>query len=115
MKVDGKKIKVGYSVIDIKTQSPDFKKENMADTYGQYISRENRIEIQEGLSDIDEANALLHEVFHACCWVSSLNQDGQPLEDTNIEEVVVNSFANVFTQVVMDNDWLLEYLKKLKK
>ena len=38
----------------------------MTDCFGQYTHRENLIEIQPGLSDIDEANTLLHEIIHGC-------------------------------------------------
>jgi hypothetical protein len=114
--IDNKKIKVGYSTLTIKKQSPQFTKDNMSDSYGQYLSRENKIEIQPDLSDIDEANTLLHEVLHAGVWVSSLCQSGQPLEQRNDEELVVNSLSNNLTQVFIDNEWLLPYLtEKLKK
>ena len=114
--INNKKIKVGYSTIIIKKQAPQFTKDNMSDNYGQYLSRENKIEIQPDLSDIDEANTLLHEILHASMWVSSLCQSGQPLEQSRDEELVVNSLTNNLTQVFIDNEWLLPYLtKKLKK
>ena len=108
-------IKIGYSIIDIKKQSPQFTKDNMTSNYGQYLSRENKIEIQPGLSDIDEANVLLHEILHVSVWIGSLSQSGQPLEESKDEELVVNSLTNTLTQVLIDNKWVLEYLiKKLK-
>ena len=113
--IDNKKIKIGYSTIDIKKQAHQFRKDNMGDTYGQYLSRENKIEIQPDLSDIDEANTLLHEILHAAVWISSLTQSGQPLQHSNDEEVVVNNLSNKLTQVFIDNKWLLPYLtEKLK-
>jgi hypothetical protein len=113
--LNNKKIKVGYSTITIKTQAPQFHKDNMSDAYGQYLSRENKIEIQPDLSDIDEANTLLHEILHTSVWVSSLSQSGQPLQQSKDEELVVNSLANNLTQIFIDNEWLLPYLtKKLK-
>ena len=84
----GKQVKVGFSTIDIKEQAPQFKKDNMTDCYGQYTHRENQIEIQPGLSNIDEANTLLHEILHVCVYISSLSQDGQPLASDNDEEVI---------------------------
>ena len=114
--IDNKKIKVGYSTITIKKQSPQFIKDNMSDNYGQYLSRENRIEIQPDLSNIDEVNTLLHEILHASVWVCSLTQSGQPLEESKDEELVINSLTNSLTQIFIDNEWLLPYLtEKLKK
>jgi len=113
--INNKKIKIGYTTLSIKKQAPQFHKDNMSDNYGQYLSRENKIEIQPDLSNIDEANTLLHEVLHASVWVSSLSQSGQPLQQTDDEEVVVNSLSNTLTQVFIDNKWLLPYLiEKLK-
>tara|TARA_R110001583_G_scaffold985_3_gene8476 strand:+ start:2268 stop:2624 length:357 start_codon:yes stop_codon:yes gene_type:complete len=113
--INNKKIKVGHSTIIIKKQASQFNKDNMSDNYGQYLSRENKIEIQPDLSDVDEANTLLHEILHAAVWISSLSQSGQPLQQTNDEEVVVNSLSNKLTQVFIDNKWLLPYLtEKLK-
>ena len=113
--INNKKIKVGYSTIIIKKQAPQFQKDNMSDNYGQYLPRKNRIEIQPDLSDVDEANALLHEILHASVWVCSLCQSGQPLEERKNEEVVINSLTNNLVQVFIDNKWLLPYLvNKLK-
>ena len=108
----GKQVKVGFSTIDIKEQAPQFRKNNMTDCYGQYTHRENQIEIQPGLSNIDEANTLLHEILHVCVYISSLSQDGQPLSSDNDEEVTVNSLTNYLVQVFMDNKWILPYLNK---
>ena len=116
MNIDNKKLRVGYSTIAIKKQAPEFIKDNMSDSYGQYLPRKNRIEIQPDLSDVDEANALLHEILHASVWVCSLCQSGQPLEETKDEEVVINSLTNNLVQVFIDNEWLLPYLvNKLKQ
>ena len=116
MSIDNKKLRVGYSTITIKKQVGQFTKNNMTDNYGQYLSRESKIEIQPGLSDIDEANTLLHEILHASVWINSLNQLAQPLEKDHDEELVVNNLANNLTQVFIDNKWLLPYLiEKLKQ
>ena len=40
------KIRVGYRTIEIDYAKPDFKRDNMTDCFGQYLDRENRIEIQ---------------------------------------------------------------------
>ena len=108
--IDNKKLRVGYTTLTIKKQAPQFHKDNMSDNYGQYLSRENKIEIQPDLSDVDEVNTLLHEILHASVWVSSLCQVGQPLEHSKNEEVVINSLTNSLTQIFIDNKWLLLYL-----
>ena len=114
--IDNKKIKIGYSTINIKKQAHQFHKDNMGDSYGQYLSRENKIEIQPDLSNVDEANTLIHEILHAATWICSLSQVGQPLEQSKDEELVINSLSNNLTQVFIDNEWLLPYLiEKLKK
>ena len=105
-----KKLKIGYMTINVKHQSHDFKKDNMADSYGQWLSRENKIEIQPNLTNVDEANSIIHEILHVSNWVTSLNQKGQPLECEKNEEIVVNNSANTLTQVFIDNKWLLPYL-----
>ena len=110
--LDGKIIRIGFADIEVKEQAPQFKKANMEGCYGQYTHRENIIEIQPGLSDIDEANTLLHEILHGCVYISSLSTDGQPLSSDNDEEVVVNSLSNYLIQVFRDNKWLLSYLNK---
>ena len=112
MEIDNKKITVGYSTITIKKQQGQFIKDNMTDTYGQYLPREHAIEIQPNLINIDEANTLLHELLHACVWTASLSQQDQPLCEGNKEELVVNSLANSLTQVFRDNEWILPYLIK---
>ena len=112
MNIDNKKIKVGYCTITIKKQIGQFTKDNMTDNYGQYLIRENKIEIQPELSDIDEVNTLLHEILHAAVWVGSLSSTGQPLERSKDEELVINSLTNNLTQVFIDNKWLLPYLKE---
>jgi len=115
MSIDNKKLRIGYSTVTIKKQSGQFLTNNMTDNYGQYLPRESKIEIQPNLSDVDEANTLLHEILHVSMWISSLNQSGQPLEADHDEELVVNSLTNNLTQVFIDNKWLLPYLtEKLK-
>jgi hypothetical protein len=107
MNIDNKKIRIGFSTITIKKQAHQFKKDNLGDAYGQFMARENKIEIQPDLSDVDEANTLLHEILHAGVWVTSLCQVGQPLEQSKDEELVINSLSNNLIQVFIDNKLLL--------
>jgi|TARA_Y100000361_G_scaffold115848_1_gene106655 hypothetical protein len=118
--LDKKVIKVGYSDITINLATPNFKKDNMSDCYGQYLQRENKIEIQPELEKIDEANVLLHEILHAIAYISGETIEGGRLNESSNEEAVVNNFSNHLIQVFRDNNWLLSYfinnlLDKTKK
>lgn len=119
-KLDKRIVKVGYSDITVHLTTPNFKKDNMSDCYGQYLQRENKIEIQPELEKIDEANVLLHELLHVIAYISGETTDGGRLTESSSEEAVVNNFANHLIQVFRDNDWLLLYfinnlLDKTKK
>jgi hypothetical protein len=108
-----KKIKIGYQDITIEHETATFQKQS--DSYGEYDHRKNSITIQSGLSPLDEANTLLHEILHGVAYINSLTQSDQPLDTENKEEVVINTITNGLTQVFRDNKWLLPYLKdKLK-
>lgn len=108
-----RKIKIGYQDIAIERETSTFQKQT--DCYGEYDHRKNSITIQTGLSPLDEANTLVHEILHAVSYINSLTVSGQPLDGENKEEVVINQFTNGLVQVFRDNKWLLTYLRdKLK-
>jgi hypothetical protein len=112
MKLPGK-VKIGYQDITIERETSTFQKQT--DSYGEYDHRKNVITIQNGLSPLDEANTVVHEVLHGIAYINSLTASGQPLDSENKEEVVINQFTNGLVQVLRDNEWLLTYLKdKLK-
>ena len=104
-----KKIKIGYQDIVIERETSTFQKQS--DCYGEYDHRKNSITIQNGLSPLDEANTLLHEILHGISYINSLTQSGQPLDSENKEEVVINTMTNALAQVFRDNKWLLPYFK----
>jgi len=104
-----KRIKIGYQDIVIERETSTFQKQS--DCYGEYDHRKNSITIQNGLSPLDEANTLLHEIIHGIAYINSLTQSGQPLDTENKEEVVVNTMTNALAQVFRDNKWLLPYFK----
>ena len=110
--LDKKVVKVGYADITINLTPPNFKKDNMVDCYGQYLQKENKIEIQPELEKIEEANVLLHELLHSIAYVSGETTDGGRLSENANEEAVVNNFTNHLIQVFRDNDWLLSYFSK---
>ena len=104
-----KKIKIGYQDIVIERETSTFQKQS--DCYGEYDHRKNSITIQNGLSPLDEANTLLHEIIHGIAYINSLTQSGQPLDTESKEEVVVNTMTNALAQVFRDNKWLLPYFR----
>ena len=104
-----KKVKIGYQDIVIERETSTFQKQS--DCYGEYDHRKNSITIQNGLSPLDEANTLLHEIIHGIAYINSLTQSGEPLDTENKEEVVINTMTNALAQVFRDNKWLLPYFK----
>ena len=108
-KLMDKKIKIGYQDIIIERDTATFQKQS--DCYGEYDHRKNTITIQNGLSPLDEANTLLHEILHGVAYVNSLTVSGQPLDSDNKEEVVINQMTNGLAQVFRDNKWLLPYFR----
>ena len=108
-----KKIKIGYQDVSVERDTTTFQKQS--DAYGEYDHRKNTISIQNGLSPLDEANTLLHEILHGVAYINSLTQTGEPLDEGNKEEMVINTMTNGLSQVFRDNKWLLPYfMKKLK-
>lgn len=104
------KVKIGFADIKIERVDPSFRKSN-TDCWGQYIARENKIEIQKEIDGIDYANTLLHEIMHACVYLSSLNSDGGALKEEDNEEQVTNSLTNWLMGVFRDNPELLDIIK----
>jgi hypothetical protein len=105
------KVKVGFADILIERVAPSFKKNN-TDYFGQYLSRESKIEIQKEISGIDYSNTLLHEIIHAVIYLSSLNSDGGALKDDDAEEQVANTLTNWLMGVFRDNPAILDILKE---
>ena len=108
-----KKIKIGYQDVSVERDTTTFQKQS--DAYGEYDHRKNPISIQNGLSPLDEANTLLHEILHGVAYINSLTQTGEPLDEGKKEEMVINTMTNGLSQVFRDNKWLLPYfIKKFK-
>ena len=103
-------VKVGWNTVVLSFVEPSFIKES--DCFGQYISRECKIEIQKELEGDQLINTVLHEIIHCIIYNSSLNQDGGPLTDDKSEEQVTNSITNWLLNVFWDNLWLVDLLKK---
>ena len=105
------KIKIGWKDVDLTKVKVSFVKNN-SDYWGQYICRQNKIEIQEEAVGHDLANTLVHEIIHAIVYHSSLNAEGGPLYEGDNEEQTVNSMTNWLMGVFKDNPWLLDFLKE---
>ena len=115
-KKEGKKlekIKIGYQDVVIERETSTFSKQT--DSYGEYDHRKNIISIQTELSDLDEANTLLHEILHGIAYINSLTVGGMPLDKEEKEEIVINQITNGLMQVFRDNKWLLDFLKEKTK
>tara|TARA_Y100001937_G_C6931428_1_gene246210 strand:- start:99 stop:449 length:351 start_codon:yes stop_codon:yes gene_type:complete len=107
------KIRVGYRTISIEYANPDFKRDNMTDSFGQYLDRENKIEIQPGLSPKEEANTVLHEIMHCVFKTIGEVNEGMALSNDTTEERVVLNTTNILQPLLfMDNPELLVYLTK---
>ena len=103
-------VKVGWNNVKFSFVDTSFIKES--DCFGQYLSRECKIEIQKELDGDQLINTVLHEIIHCIIYNSSLNQDGGPLTDDKSEEQVTNSITNWLLNVFWDNPWLVDLLKK---
>ena len=103
------KVKIGYQDIVIERETSTFSKQT--DSYGEYDHRKNTITIQTHLSDLDEADTLLHEILHGIAYINSLTVSGMPLDKEEKEEIVINQITNGLMQVFRDNKWLLDFFK----
>ena len=110
-----KKVRVSYTDIKIDFVDASFTKSN-TDCYGQYIQRENRIEIQKELlkpEKVDDLiNTLLHEICHSAIYYSGLNTPGAILDKEDNEELVVNNLTNTWHTILKENKWLTSLLAK---
>lgn len=106
-----KMVKVGYRDIEIHYVQPEFKTDNMTESYGEYRPREGVILLQHDLCGQELTNTLWHEIKHAAVYVSGLNQANGPLKEDDHEEIVVNNLSNFELGVFRDNPWLLDFIK----
>ena len=104
-------VKIGYRNIQIKYVRPDFKSDDMTESYGEYRAREGVILLQHDLCGQEMANSLWHEIKHAAVYVSGLNQANGPLKEDDGEELVVNQMTNYLIGMFRDNPWFLDFIK----
>jgi len=113
IKLHNRTLKVGYRDIAIQVIKPDFLKENISSSdYGQYLPKQNRIEIQAQQQPLDEVNTVLHELLHVIINDIGETQKGGVLSDEETEEKFIYNAANYLSQVLRDNKWLLDYLQE---
>lgn len=113
IKLHNRTLKVGYRDIAIQVIKPDFLKENISSSdYGQYLPKQNRIEIQAQQQPLDEVNTMLHELLHVIINDIGETQKGGVLSDEETEEKFIYNAANCLSQVFRDNTWLLDYLQE---
>lgn len=79
-----------------------------ATAVGFCVNSKLEIVVQKDLHPVEELDTLLHEIFHAIWFQMSINE--HPLE----EEVVVRKMAGGFTQVLMDNEHLQDYIRAIE-
>ena len=113
IKLHNRTLKVGYRDIAIQVITPDFLKENISSSdYGQYLPKQNRIEIQAQQQPLDEVNTVLHELLHVIINDIGETQKGGVLSDEETEEKFIYNAANCLSHVFRDNTWLLDYLQE---
>ena len=105
-------VKIGYRTLKIKYVNPDFIKDDMTESFGEYRSREGIIYIQDSLVGQERCNTTWHEILHAVVYIYSLNQANGPLKEDDAEELVVNTISIAMMGVYRDKPWLLDMLKK---
>jgi len=107
-----KKIKVGYTDIDIQVIDKKLFPKWSLEHLGDYDANSQVIRILSKQRPSEELNTLFHEVMHAAVQVSGLNADKGPLKNMVNEEQVVSVLANTLQQIFRDNVWFLPYIIK---
>ncbi len=112
IKLHNRILKVGYRDIVIQVVTPDFITENISSSdYGQFLPKQNKIEIHAQQNPLDEVNTILHELLHVIINDIGETQKGGVLADDETEEKFTYNAANYLSQVFRDNSWLLDYLQ----
>ena len=99
-------IKIGYVNYQF-----DFWPDSFASTekaQGEFFEEAGKIGLKESaITSIQGVNTLLHEILHGIVY-----QYGMQETLENNEEKVVNTMTNGLTNVLVDNPWLVDYIKK---
>jgi hypothetical protein len=108
-----KKIKIGYTDVDIQIIDKKLFPKWSSEHLGDYDANNQLIRILSKQRPSEELNTLFHEVMHAAVQMSGLNADKGPLKKMMDEEQVVSVLANTLQQIFRDKQRTLkqEHLK----
>jgi hypothetical protein len=106
MKLPHKTIKIGYQTYKIEVWSSTQASSNEA--YGEFFQKDKAIGIDGREEGASAANTILHEIMHGVVYQWGLTEE---FSDEK-EERIVNSMVNGFTQVLVDNTWLMPWLEE---
>jgi hypothetical protein len=110
-----KKIKIGYTDVDIQIIDKKLFPKWSSEHLGDYDANNQLIRILSKQRPSEELNTLFHEVMHAAVQMSGLNADKGPLKKMMDEEQVVSVLANTLQQIFRDNTWFLPYVIKQQR
>jgi hypothetical protein len=106
MKLPQNTIKIGYQTYKIEVWSSTQASSNEA--YGEFFQKDKAIGIDGREEGASAANTILHEILHGVVYQWGLTEE---FSDEK-EERIVNSIVNGFTQVLVDNTWLMPWLEE---
>ena len=78
------------------------------EAYGEFFQKDKAIGIDGREEGASAANTILHEILHGVVYQWGLSEE---FSDEK-EERIVNSMVNGFTQVLVDNTWLMPWLEE---
>ena len=97
-------IKIGYT-----DYAFDFWPDTFAsceEAQGEFFSNLQKIGLKEAtIPSRFGVNTMIHEILHGIVYQYGLEVNSE-------EEKIVNTFANGLTTVLVDNPWLIDYIKK---
>ena len=106
MKLPHKTIKIGYQTYKIEVWSSTQASSNEA--YGEFFQKDKAIGVDGREEGASAANTILHEIMHGVVYQWGLTEEFSDEKEARI----VNSMVNWFTQVLVDNPWLMPWLKE---
>lgn len=97
-----KEVAISYQTVKIQP----LPKDAPGNVLGYYYQTDHKIEIKPGLNSYEEANTLMHELFHALYRCAGINKKSE-------EEQVVTVFANGVMEMMKRNPKLRTYFTKV--
>lgn len=83
-----------------------FPESDTTDDLGTYLANEYKILIRSKLRWEEEANTLLHELFHAIFFCYNIREKSD-------EETIVTKLANGYNEIMIRNPKLRDYFRKV--